>query len=70
MKLPVCSGNGALKAAWRLGWEFKRQKGSHVIVTKGDKLLVIPMHATLKKGTLQQILRVLGVTREEFKELL
>lgn len=53
-----------------LGCEFKRQsKGSHEIWTNPQKNLsaVIPRHAgDIPKGTLQAILRQLGVDREEF----
>ncbi len=70
MKLPVASGNDCLKVALKIGFEFKRQKGSHLILTKGEKLLVIPFHKTLKKGTLHQILKIMELTPEQFRELL
>ncbi len=70
MKMPVASGNDCLKVALKIGFEFKRQKGSHLILTKGEKLLIIPLHKTLKKGTLHQILKTIELTPEQFKELL
>lgn len=70
MKLPVASGNDCLKVALKIGFGFRRQKGSHLILAKEKKLLVIPLHKTMKKGTLHQILKTMELTPEQFKELL
>lgn len=70
MKLPVASGNDCLKVALKIGFEFKRQKGSHLILTKEEKLLVIPLHKAIKKGTLHQIMKILEITPEQFIKLL
>ena len=70
-KIPVVSAAEAIKVASKLGYEFVRQKGSHVILkNKEEKLLVIPNHKALKKGTLLQIIKALGVTKEEFRRIL
>ncbi|MFH1261336.1 MAG: hypothetical protein ABIJ10_07065 [Candidatus Micrarchaeota archaeon] len=37
---------------------------------KEDKLLVIPQHKSLKKGTLIQILKTIGISKESLFELL
>jgi len=52
------------------GFEIKRQKGSHLILRKEDKLLVIPLYKSMKKGTLLQILKVMGISKEELLKLL
>lgn len=70
-KLPVVSATKVLSVASKLGYEFVRQKGSHIIMkNKEEKLLVIPNHKALKKGTLLQIIKALGITKEQFMKLL
>lgn len=71
MKLPAdISGKDLVKVAVELGFEIRRQKGSHLILRKEDKLLVIPLHKSMKKGTLLQILKVMGISKEELMKLL
>ena len=70
MKLPIVSGRELTKVAVKLGFEISRQKGSHLILKKDNRLLVIPQHQTLKKGTLLQILRVMEISKEELIERL
>ncbi len=65
-KLPRVSGAEALRAFQRLGFEKVRQRGSHVVVRKGSRGCVIPMHSELKTGTLAGLLRQADVTPEEF----
>jgi predicted RNA binding protein YcfA (HicA-like mRNA interferase family) len=42
------------------GWTLLRQKGSHVIMGKGDLRETIPMHKELKKGLERALLKRLG----------
>ena len=70
MKLPTPSGKNLVKVAVKLGFEIRRQRGSHIVLKKGEKLLVIPQHKNLKKGTLIQILKILGISREKLNDLL
>ena len=73
-KLPVTSGRKVVKALGRAGFRVVRQKGSHVRLekTEGDQVikLIVPLHDTLKKGTLRQIITDSGLTTEEFLKLL
>ncbi|MDO8538548.1 MAG: type II toxin-antitoxin system HicA family toxin [archaeon] len=70
-KLAVISGKQALKVATKLGYQIIRQTGSHVILRNDNrKRLVIPMHKTLKTGTLLQIIKELEISKEEFEKLL
>ena len=69
-KLPVLSGIELVKLALKQGFVIKRQKGSHVILSKGEKLTVIPVHGSkpIKKGLLLQILKervAIGITRDD-----
>jgi predicted RNA binding protein YcfA (HicA-like mRNA interferase family) len=65
-KLPRVSGAETLKVLQRLGFEKVRQSGSHVVVRKGARGCVIPMHGELKVGTLAGLLRQADVSPEDF----
>lgn len=71
-KLPVLSGKELVKILQKVGFEVRRQKGSHVILVKESvkKAVVVPLHNEIDKGTLIEIIRQAGMTREEFIELL
>ena len=66
--LPVVSGRDARRAFERLGWVFRRQTGSHMILTKAGSVasLSIPDHRELAPGTLRKLIRAAGITIEEF----
>lgn len=74
MKLPVLSGRDVIKILNKIGFEEKRQKGSHIILAKetaqGKIGVVVPNHKEIDKGTLLEIIRQAGLTREEFLKLL
>lgn len=74
MKLPVLSGRDVIKILKKVGFEEKRQKGSHIILVKeskdGRKGVVVPNHKEIDKGTLLEIIRQAGLKREEFLKLL
>jgi predicted RNA binding protein YcfA (HicA-like mRNA interferase family) len=53
------SGKEMLKLYEQSGWVQIRQKGSHVIVAKGQRRQVIPMHRELKKGLERALLKSL-----------
>jgi predicted RNA binding protein YcfA (HicA-like mRNA interferase family) len=73
-KLPVATAKEVARVAEKLGFEFRRQSGSHAIyVRKQDGArVVIPMHANgaLKRKTLRGIIQDLKITVEEFREML
>jgi len=53
------------------GFEVLRQKGSHVFLRHSNgKTTVIPNHKEIDKGTLLEIIRQAGLTRDEFLELI
>lgn len=70
--LPVVSGKQALRAFEKAGWTFSRQRGSHMILTKigVEGNLSIPEHAELDRGTLRHLIRVAGMSVQEFITLL
>jgi len=69
-KLPRTSGAAIVKALERLGFTKIRQSGSHVILRRGPKGCVVPMHGEVKTGTLAGILRQADISPDEFTEAL
>jgi predicted RNA binding protein YcfA (HicA-like mRNA interferase family) len=71
--LPRISGRAVVKALRKVGYEFDRQDGSHVVLRHTDpphRRLTVPDHNEVAKGTLRAIIRQAGLTVEEFKALL
>ncbi|MCP5529871.1 MAG: type II toxin-antitoxin system HicA family toxin [Opitutaceae bacterium] len=69
-KLPHLSGAEIIRALEHLGFVRTRQKGSHVIMRRGESGCVVPLHREVKTGTLAGLLRQAGVTPEEFVKIL
>lgn len=73
-KLPRLSGREVITVLSRTGYKITRQKGSHIILIKetekGRKAVVVPNHKEVDKGTLLEIIRQAGLTREEFVKLI
>jgi predicted RNA binding protein YcfA (HicA-like mRNA interferase family) len=67
-KLPRISGRECVKALEKLGFHFKRQEGSHIILRKDDPFaqIVVPDHKELDRGTLRAIIRQANVSVDEF----
>ncbi len=70
-RLPVCSGQDAIRAFQKLGYQVDHQSGSHVILRHPQmRRLTVPNHRELAKGTLRALIREAGLTKEEFVNLL
>ena len=67
----VFSGREVVKALHRLGFVVDHQRGSHIFLYNLERNIsvVIPNHKELKKGTLNSILKKVGITVEDLKEL-
>ena len=65
-KLPRVSGTEAVRALERLGFSKVRQSGSHLVMRRGERGCVVPMHSELKVGTLAGVLRQAEVSAEDF----
>ena len=51
----------------KIGFKFHRQKGSHRLFVKENKIIVVPMHnKDLKLPTQNNIIKVTGLSQEEF----
>ena len=69
-QLPNLNGTEVVKAFENLGWEFSRQSGSHIVMTKDGEMasLSIPKHKEVAKGTLRSLIRAANLTVDEFIE--
>ncbi|MGI8967378.1 MAG: type II toxin-antitoxin system HicA family toxin [Limisphaerales bacterium] len=67
MKLPRdVNGNEAVRALRRLGFVQIRQTGSHLILRKDSRTVVVPQHKPIKPGTLKGVIEQAGISVEEF----
>lgn len=73
-KLPVVQARDVVRVAQKLGFSFDRQRGSHAVYYRESDAarVVVPMHAgrDIPRATLRDIIEDLGVTVEEFRNLL
>ncbi len=71
-ELPVVSGRDVRRAFEASGWVFRRQVGSHMSLTKPGTIvsLSIPDHRELAPGTLRKLIRLSGMSVEEFRAAL
>ena len=73
-QLPAVSGKQLIKILEREGWHVKHVRGSHHILPHPTipDALPVPVHGSrpIKRGTLGNILRTAGISREELEKLL
>ena len=73
-RLPDVSGAELVRARQKAGFVILRRKGSHVsmekVHTAGLWRMIIPMHREIARGTLHDILKQTGLTRDELRKLL
>ena len=72
-KLPTdLSGREVRTALERAGFVFRRQTGSHMILRRAEPYAraVIPDHKQIRSGTLRRIITDIGMTVEQFMQLL
>ncbi len=71
--LPRISGREVVQALKKTGYEQDRQRGSHMILRQTNsphRRVTVPDHKEVAKGTLRAIIREVGLTVDEFKDLL
>ncbi len=54
----------------KLGYVMKRRRGSHMMMYRAGKLIVVPDHKELRRGTLRNILREADLTVDELIKLM
>ena len=70
-KLPLISGQAAIKRFTKVGYQVVRKRGSHFRLHHSDKRpLSIPGHKILGKGLLRKLLRDSELSVEDFVKLL
>ena len=73
-RLPVVTSRDAERVAWKLGFVLHHHTGSHAIYyrERDRRRTVIPVHTgrDLPRKTLHSIISGMGVTVEEFRDLL
>lgn len=72
-KLPTdLSGREVRAALERVGFVFRRQTGSHMMLRRDQPhaRIVVPDHKQVRSGTLRRIIADAGLTVEQFTELL
>ncbi|MBF6613068.1 MAG: type II toxin-antitoxin system HicA family toxin [Chloroflexi bacterium] len=70
--LPSISGRECAKALGKIGFQIRRQQGSHMVLRRDNPFaqVVVPDHKELDRGTLRAILRQVGLGVDEFIRLL
>ena len=70
-KLPCVSGQEVVKALMKIGFRVRRQHGSHIILRRDDPFAqtVVPNHKEIDAGTLRAIIRQVGISVDEFNNL-
>jgi predicted RNA binding protein YcfA (HicA-like mRNA interferase family) len=69
-KYPILRPNEVISALSKKGFVYKSQKGSHAKYTDGYRVVIIPIHDTVARGTLKSILIQAGIELEDFLKLL
>lgn len=66
------SGKEIIKALRRIGYITSHQRGSHVFMYNLtlNKSVIVPNHKEIKKGTLNNIIKKVGITVDELKDLI
>ncbi|HIH33276.1 MAG: type II toxin-antitoxin system HicA family toxin [Candidatus Diapherotrites archaeon] len=71
-KLKPVSGKELVKKLAKIGYFIDHQTGSHFILRlklAPYRRITVPNHKEIAKGTLRAIIRELGLSRQEFEEL-
>jgi predicted RNA binding protein YcfA (HicA-like mRNA interferase family) len=69
-KLPLLSWREVTKALNKIGFVVARQRGSHIILVKDERVVPVPRHNQIKRGLLLEIIAEAGMTKEQFLKLL
>jgi predicted RNA binding protein YcfA (HicA-like mRNA interferase family) len=56
----------------RIGFVVDHQRGSHLFLHNLERNIsvIVPLHGEIKKGTLNQIIKQVGITLIQLKELI
>ncbi len=65
-KYPVLSSEEVVKRLESFGFISVSQKESHRKFKKGERVVIVPMHSEIAKGTLKSILTQANISLEDF----
>lgn len=68
-KLPGVPHAQAIRALEKLGYHVLRE-GKHVVMTDGERLIVVPRNTPINAFTMGSIVVATGLTVEQFRKLL
>jgi predicted RNA binding protein YcfA (HicA-like mRNA interferase family) len=71
--MPAVPGAKVVKALERAGFAVVRVSGSHHVMKHTDgRAVSVPVHAgrDMPKGTLRNILTIVGLTQDDFRKLM
>ena len=65
------SGREVARVAERLGWEYQRTTGDHLVYVRPGRPenLSIPAKRELRPGTVRKLIRTMGISVSEFLQL-
>ena len=65
------SGKEVVRALRKIGFSIDHQRGSHLFMHNPEKnvSIVVPYHKEIKKGTLNNIVKKVGITFNDLKKL-
>lgn len=69
-KYSVLPPGKIIKTLERFGFRYISQKGSHMKYSNGSRVVIIPNHSEVAKGTLRSILLMADISLDEFLEKL
>jgi predicted RNA binding protein YcfA (HicA-like mRNA interferase family) len=68
-KLPGVNHLDAVRALGKIGFRIVRQ-GKHIMLTDGVRVVSIPRHNPVNAITMGNIVRDIGLTNDQFRQLL
>ena len=68
-RLPSAGGEEMVAVFRKLGFSVARQRGSHIVLSRGEDILVVPNHDPVAKGTARALIKDAGITVTEFNRL-
>jgi predicted RNA binding protein YcfA (HicA-like mRNA interferase family) len=71
-KLPVTSGEKAIQAFIKAGWEVRRRESTHVTLKRRGAMLIltVPTYREVDAWILRKLIRDAGLTAAQFRKLL
>jgi len=68
-RLPGVNHLDAVRALAKVGFRIARQ-GKHIVMTDGARVITVPRHNPVNAITMGNIVRDLGLTNDQFRQLL